>query len=157
MHLVIASFAIVILAIALLFSNRYDFIGAGDNVYRLDNFTGKIDKIEGSSVIKLDTKLSLKEIGDYKYWKEFKDKNLSAVLETRYIDEILFVKLKVFPSVRGFTLNKVTLYFYDSNDFLLKTVVLTKKMKFNNHLVFFGYSSVKIPIYVYLSQWQMEY
>ncbi len=157
MHLVIASFAIVILAIAILFSNRYEFIGSGKDIYRLDNFTGKIEKIEGSSIIKLDKKLSIKHINEFRHWKEYSDKNITAVLETKYVNETLFIKLLILPNKQRIDLKTVTISFFDKDDFLLASVDLDKRVNIGDQLVFFGSLKLDMPFYMLLNYWQVLY
>ncbi len=157
MHLVIASFAIVILAIAILFSNRYEFIGNGKQIYRLDNFTGKIEKIEDTVIIKLDKKFSVKKVNDYKRWKEYSDNNITAVLETKYIDETLFIKLLIIPKKTGINFDKVKVSFYDKEDFLILQKNLDNKLILENQLVFFGIKKLQFPLYLLINQWKLDY
>ncbi len=155
MNIVIASFAIVILAIAILFSQRYEFVGNEQHLYRLDNFTGKIEKIEGSYIIKMNKKLNIKKLETNKKWENFENNEILATLNTEYINEILFIKLLIKPKIKNFKPKPLKLVFLDKNGFIIKAVTVDKFFKKEKHIEYYSSLPMEIPFYTVISSWSI--
>lgn len=153
MNIVIASFAIVILAIAILFSQRYEFIGSGENIYKLDNFTGKIEKIEGNYIVKMNQKLNMKKIEVKKEWSPIENKKIKAVLKTEYINDTLFVKLEVQPKIKNYRPDVIKVFLLDKNNFIIKTLTLKKYTRLDGKLVYFTSASIPVSFYSIVNSW----
>ncbi len=156
MNIVIASFAIVILAIAILFSQRYQFIGSEKGIYKLDTFTGKIEKIEGEVIIKLNKKINAKELNRFKNFPMIENDKAKAFLETEYFNNRVFVKLSLSPK-KSFNPKKVILRFFDSNGFLIKELSLTEKIYEKGKILLFGQTEIEPPLYAVITNWQILY